>query len=98
MGLCGQLADFEFGHGNTNRQIDSAEINWCNPPIGYGILGELSLNGKIEPGSPDRFCIMAAAFVAILAAALCVFSYERHPHVTDEVAYLTQVRFLPLVP
>jgi hypothetical protein len=58
------------------------------------VFGDVSFAGEAGPGPPDRFCVTAAVFVAILSAALCVFSYQRHPHVTDEVAYLTQARFL----
>ena len=34
-----------------------------------------------------------AGFVLLVAAGLAVFSYERHPHVPDEVAYLLQARY-----
>jgi hypothetical protein len=56
------------------------------------LFGDLSLDGDVEPGRPDRFALSAAAFVTILAAVLCFYSYERHPHVPDEVAYLAQAR------
>lgn len=49
--------------------------------------------GKIEPAGPDRFVLSLAFFVFLLAALLNVFSYEKHPHIPDEVAYLTQARF-----
>ncbi len=62
---------------------------------------------KIEPGMPDRFALRLAVLVVIAAALLNIFSYERHPHVPDEVSYLTHARFFasgvltmpaPLVP
>jgi hypothetical protein len=71
------------------------------------LFGDLSVGGIVEPGRPDRFAVSAAAFVTILAAVLCIYSYERHPHVPDEVAYLTQANLFasgaltmtaPLVP
>lgn len=48
---------------------------------------------KIEPGMPDRFAFRLAVLVVIAAALLNIFSYERHPHVPDEVSYLTHARF-----
>lgn len=36
----------------------------------------------------------AALFVFACAAVLVVFSYERHPHLPDEVAHLLQARYL----
>ena len=58
-----------------------------------GLFGGLGPDSDAEPGPPDRFTLSIAAFVTILAAILCIYSYERHPHVTDEIAYLTQARF-----
>ena len=40
-----------------------------------------------------RFVFAAAVFVTVASATLNIFSYERHPHVPDEVAYLQQARF-----
>ncbi len=48
---------------------------------------------EIEPGLPDRFALSLAVLVVIAAALLNIFSYERHPHVPDEVSYLTHARF-----
>jgi len=39
------------------------------------------------------FPLTAALWVIALAAVLNVYAYERHPHIPDEVAYLTQARF-----
>jgi hypothetical protein len=41
----------------------------------------------------DRFALLAAGWVVLLCAALAVFSYQRHPHVPDEVSYLYQARY-----
>lgn len=57
------------------------------------LLGSRKLDADGEPGSIDSFALSLAAFVTILAAILCIYSYERHPHVPDEVAYLTHARF-----
>jgi 4-amino-4-deoxy-L-arabinose transferase-like glycosyltransferase len=42
----------------------------------------------------DRFALSIAAWVVLVAALLAVFSYQRHPHITDEVAYILHARFL----
>lgn len=47
-----------------------------------------------EPGGPDRFAWTLATAVAVVAAALAILSYQRHPHVPDEVVYLLQARYL----
>ncbi len=66
-----------------------------------------------EPGDPanpiriDRFVVLAAGWVTVASAVLCVVSYQRHPHVPDEIVYLTHARYFaqgrldlpaPLVP
>ncbi len=50
--------------------------------------------GGGKPGYWDRFVVIAAIWVATVAALLSYVVYERHPHVTDEVAYLLQARYL----
>jgi hypothetical protein len=51
------------------------------------------------PASPgdarrvDRVALALAAFVTIACALLAIFSYERHPHVPDEVIYLYHARY-----
>lgn len=51
-----------------------------------------------EPGTgsprPDRFAWCAAVLATLVAAVLSVFSYQRHPHVADEVVYLLHARYL----
>jgi hypothetical protein len=42
----------------------------------------------------DRFAIRAAIFTVVLCGALSFFSYERHPHLGDEIAYLYHARYL----
>ncbi|HWT77856.1 MAG TPA: glycosyltransferase family 39 protein, partial [Candidatus Methylomirabilis sp.] len=63
-----------------------------------------SLRGESELSHPateagasgclDRYSLVAAVWVTVAAIALAVFSYERHPHLADEVVYLAQARFL----
>ncbi len=42
----------------------------------------------------DGFALLAAGWVTVAASILAYFSYEGHPHITDEVAYLIHARFL----
>lgn len=42
----------------------------------------------------DRVVLAAALWTTVLSAVLCVLSYERHPHLGDEVSYLYQARYL----
>lgn len=51
------------------------------------------LDAPATPGRPDRFDLFAAVWVTVFAALLCLFSYERHPHLSDEVSYLLQSRY-----
>jgi hypothetical protein len=53
----------------------------------------------------DRFAILAAAWTLVLSLTLAIVSYERHPHIPDEVGYLVQAAYfakgmlwLPLPP
>lgn len=41
----------------------------------------------------DGFAIAAAGFVIVAAALLNQFSYQRHPHIADEVVYLLHARY-----
>lgn len=41
-----------------------------------------------------RFVIAAAIWVTAVAALLSYFSYQRHPHIPDEVVYLYHARYL----
>jgi hypothetical protein len=41
----------------------------------------------------DPFPLIAALWVVVVAAILAVVSYERHPHVPDEVTYLYHARY-----
>lgn len=50
-------------------------------------------NSKRPPGL-DRFALLGAIWVVVLATALGFVSYQWHPHITDEVAYFLHARFL----
>ncbi len=72
-----------------------------------GFLGRTGSEEGKGAGGPDRFALMAAVWVAMAAGLLNFFSYERHPHIPDEVVYLYHARYLaegklslpaPLVP
>ncbi len=47
-----------------------------------------------SPRSVDALALLAAIWVTALAATLNFFSYERHPHIPDEVVYLLHARYL----
>lgn len=53
------------------------------------------LGDPAVPGAPShaRFAVGAGLWVVAAAALLSVFSYERHPHVPDEVVYLLHARY-----
>jgi hypothetical protein len=42
----------------------------------------------------DRFVWIAGLWVVIVSSGLVLFSYQNHPHVQDEVAYLIHARYL----
>ena len=56
-------------------------------------LTRLFGTGEVTEVRLDRFSWVAAAFVVLLAVTLNVASYERHPHVPDEVTALLQARY-----
>jgi len=85
-----QKFDKLFGQpGVKDRGLRTEDLRSiiCNPqPIFH--------NPKGEPGCVDRFAIVAAIWVVILAIVLNFISYERHPHVPDEVVYLYHAHYL----
>ncbi len=53
--------------------------------------------GSIESTSHegfDRFVLIAMLWVTLLSAFFSLVSYQRHPHIPDEVVYLIQAKFL----
>jgi len=56
----------------------------------FGPMGEEQAN---KPARIDRFTILAALWVTVLAATLSFYSYGAHPHISDEVSYLYQARY-----
>jgi 4-amino-4-deoxy-L-arabinose transferase-like glycosyltransferase len=59
-----------------------------------GIFEATDRDDASKIGKIDRFAVLAGVWVTVLAAILCLVSYERHPHVPDEVAYLYHARYL----
>src|SRR5215213_6222963 len=57
------------------------------------VLGPVLPESGPTPGSPDRFPLVPAITVAIIAAIFSIVSYERHPHIPDEVAYLLNAKY-----
>ena len=53
-------------------------------------LGESETPG----GRIDAFAIGLAGWVLVVASVLALVSYQRHPHVPDEVVYLLHARYL----
>lgn len=71
-------------------------VVWSLPEGGFAAAS------RLVPESPeasragrglDRPALAAAVWVSCLAAALSWFSYERHPHIPDEVVYLIHARY-----
>ncbi|UCC53280.1 MAG: glycosyltransferase family 39 protein [Anaerolineaceae bacterium] len=58
------------------------------------LLGQSGSAKFRESAGIDRFVVIAAVWVTFLSAVLNLVSYQRHPHVTDEVVYLIQARYL----
>ena len=56
------------------------------------IIGEPSKKKGNRPFI-DRFIIVASLWVIVLSITLNVLSYERHPHIADEVGYLYHARY-----
>ncbi|MBC7894437.1 MAG: glycosyltransferase family 39 protein, partial [Cytophagaceae bacterium] len=65
----------------------SAMQRWARwfGPVGEGIDGKRRVDG---------FALACAAWVLVAAVVLAFLSYQRHPHVPDEVVYLFQARYL----
>lgn len=57
------------------------------------LLGPERPGSGPSPGTPDRFALVPAIIVTIVATILSIVSYERHPHIPDEVAYLLNAKY-----
>ena len=58
------------------------------------VLGESGIDQAENRKGIERFAILAAVWVVALASVLSFFSYERHPHIPDEVVYIYHARYL----
>ena len=62
--------------------------------IGRGLDRMLgSPSDELAPGAIDRFVMLAALWTVMVSYLLAVVSYQRHPHVPDEVVYLIHARY-----
>lgn len=72
-------------------------VGWSLPAGALAALGNRLANwfGGSAPArrGPDRFALVAALWVTAAAALLSWFSYERHPHIPDEVVCLLHARY-----
>lgn len=72
-------------------------VGWSLPAGALPRLGERLADwfGGSAPARRglDRFALLAALWVTVAAALLSWFSYERHPHIPDEVVYLLHARY-----
>ncbi len=57
------------------------------------VFGPVSDHMETSDTRRDRFGWVAAIVTTVVAAALAIVSYERHPHVPDEVVYLQHARY-----
>lgn len=73
-------------------------VAWSLPAAGLAALGERLRRWFGQPAPAhrtlDRVALAAAVWVTAAAALLSWFSYERHPHIPDEVVYLLHARYL----
>lgn len=65
-------------------RVEERASTWLGPPDGV----------DPAPGGADGFAWTLAALSVLVAAALALLVYERHPHVPDELAYLLHARYL----
>ncbi len=57
-------------------------------------FGHSADDARGDSAGIDRFAVLAALWVTVLAAALSILVYENHPHIQDEVIYLYHARYL----
>ena len=57
------------------------------------LLGNPTARDPVATPGLDGFAIWLAIWVTVIAILLNVFAYQRHPHVPDEVAYLSHARY-----
>ncbi len=66
---------------------DKAPVGWLDSLVS-GVR-----SGDAGARRIDRFAIVGALWVVVASYGLCVLSYERHPHIPDEVLYLMHARY-----
>lgn len=82
------LAAFALPHRLGSGSDQPSALRWLDrllsPPSGAPGAHDRML---------DRFVLLAALWVVLVSYGLCVFSYERHPHIPDEVLYAMHARY-----
>ncbi len=88
--------------GPTRRRIDET----VDRLLAFGRLPRAERTQDPEPGGRvtrsaadqrqriDALTLVGAAWIAVLGLVLGYFSYQWHPHIPDEVAYLLQSRYM----
>lgn len=72
--------------------IPSEAVDWFKRKS-KRLLGPSEMVKSDKPARLDRLTIIAAIWVTILAATFSVYSYGRHPHISDEVGYIFHARY-----
>lgn len=57
-------------------------------------ISKLLAAGDAREIGIDRFAVMGAIWMTVIAGLLSYFVYQRHPHIPDEVVYLLHARYL----
>lgn len=57
------------------------------------LFGNLADGEAVSPVNIDRYAVVLAILVTLLALLLNVVAYERHPHIPDEVVYLYHANY-----
>lgn len=77
--------------GNVIALVRAVDAGAMGAKIRRWLFGD---DGSVPTPAIDAFSVGCAAWVLVASAVLAVWSYERHPHVPDEVVYLLQARYL----
>lgn len=71
--------------------LDAGALSWLQRSAER--MSEAGSSSAPSEPRADRLGWLLAGGVTLLAAGLSVWSYQRHPHVPDEVAYYLQARY-----
>lgn len=93
------LAELIFASGVQLISLGNVLLVVASLPTGtrlrlYSALDRVLRSEKRSTGrSVDGFAVAVSVWVVVVAAFLSTTSYQRHPHVPDEVIYLLQARY-----